>query len=122
MRRNIGMTIIIFTCFCLIISSLAVFPVDNNHSGENVFMFRPVYENNFCIREHNKLSLSQKNNSRNNVWIKSDENILSFNENSDYTGTAEIDISNDKSIYEKQKRKSENILKYTVSHIYHLLI
>ncbi len=122
MRRKTGITVIIFTCLCLIISSVAIFPVDNNHSRENVFMFRPVYENNFFIREHNKLSLSQKNSSRNNVWIKSDENILSFDENSDYISTAEIDISSDKSIYEKQKRKSENILKYTVSHIYHLLI
>ncbi len=122
MRRNIGMTVIIFTCFCLIISSLSIFPVCNNNAGEKNFSFRPVYENNFFIRDHNKLSLSQENSSRNKIWIKSDENILPYNENSDYINTAEIDISNIKAIFEKQKRKSENTLKYTFLRVYHLLI
>jgi hypothetical protein len=122
MRKRIDMTVIIFTCLCLIISSLTIFSADNNNKDENVFTFRPVYENNYFIKEHNKLSLSKKSSSQNNLWIKSNENILSVNENSDYINTNEIDISNIKSIYEKQKRKSENILKNTVLHLYHLLI
>ena len=122
MKNKISMFAIIFTCLCLVISSLAIIPVDNNYKSDNIFTFAPVYKNNYFIREHNKVSLSKKSNSRNDLWIKSDENILSYNENSEYINTVEIDFSSIDAISEKQKKKYENSLKYTVYHIYHLLI
>ena len=122
MKKKTGMVVTIITCLCLVISSLTLLPAHNNNAEEKNFSFRPVFENNFFMKEHNKMTLSQKSNSRNNIWIKSDENILSFNDNSEYLNISETVSLYVKSIYERQKRKSENILKYAVSSFYHLLI